>query len=852
MLAENERLRKELADSRSGNSLGEEQYNLLFDSMPLAAQEENYSDVKREVDRLVSEGVDNLQEYLRNHPKLLYQLIDGVRIFNINQAMLDLHGATTREEFVAEEDDIDSWWNEKWVDFYACEIASLAKNNSYVEAERSDTRYDGSYLISRSFSFLLAGHENSWARMITIQEDITSRKEMENDLRDARDRLELQVEERTRELRESETQFKQAAETANLGHWRRDLLADRYISLSEEFARIFGFDVDTFLSQFSAFDQVLNLVHSEDRAMVDKLHHLNDYRNLDYRILHADGSTRYVRETQKIISNSEGKQIESMGTLQDVTELKEAQLKAEQASDAKSAFLATMSHEIRTPMNAVIGMTQLMEDTALTDQQKDYVKTITRSSNSLLSIINDILDFSKIEAQKAVIESIAFDLERVCQESLELVSGNATDRPIEFIFDYNPDCPRHFYGDPSRFRQILVNLIGNAAKFTQHGYVRLSISYNDVDHSKGLLTLQIQDTGIGLKPEAVDGLFDEFTQADNSTTREYGGTGLGLAISKKLVTLMGGRIEVDSVFGEGTSFWITVPLAVTEVPPPLPCASLRGVRVLFVHDGGENHPVFTRMLDHMGVKVTELADPHDTLGRLCDALQGGEPFKIVILDCHFEDTRCVDLGKKIRANNQFDELKLLIFSAIADKGDATYFAKSGFDAYLNKITRYETLKAVLAAMLEHHSGQPVITQHSIEDVTQSSTNIKMTKSGFVLLVEDIKPNQIVAHTFLTRMGFDVEVANNGEEAISAYKSNQFDLILMDCRMPVMDGYEATRSIRALEKENSQPALPIIALTANASSDDRLLCMQSGMNDVITKPFKRTDLSECLQKWLPDG
>ncbi len=851
LLAENERLRKELDEIKAGTRLGEEQYNLLFQSMPLGAQEENYSQIKAEIDGLLAAGVESLGDYLRSHPELLYRLVEDVEIISVNQAMLDLHRADSREEFLVEENDIASWWNEQWIEFYASEFVSLLNGNAYLKEERDDVRNDGSYLVSRSFSFVLAGYEDSWARVITIQEDITNRKQMENDLLEARDKLELQVEQRTQELRESESQFKQAAETANLGHWRRDLSADRYLSLSEEFARIFGYSGKDFLLHFSAFDQVLKLVHSDDRAMVKKLHTKDDYRNLDYQILHADGNTRYVRETQTIIFDKDGKPIESMGTLQDVTELKKAQLNAEQASEAKSAFLATMSHEIRTPMNAVIGMAQLMEDTVLSDQQKDYIKTITRSSNSLLSIINDILDFSKLEADKAVIESIVFDLERVCLESMELVSSHVADRQIEFIFDYHPDCPRHFCGDPSRFRQVLVNLIGNAAKFTRHGFIRLGVSYNKDDSADEYLMLRIQDTGIGLKPEAIESLFDEFTQADNSTTREYGGTGLGLAISRKLITLMGGDISVESVFGESTSFWIKVPLPVAEAPAPIPCTSLTGMRILFVHDDSESHQILQRMLEHMGINVTVLADPQHTLSRLCDAIQANDPYKIIILDHTIEGISGEDLGKDIRSNHQFDELKLLIFSSLADKGDAAYFAQSGFNAYLNKLTRYDTLKAVLQAMLAHHSQQPIITQHSIEDIGQPSANIKITEGARALLVEDIKANQIVARTFLTKMGFEVELANNGEEAISAFKLHRFDFILMDCRMPVMDGYEATRSIRVLEKGINKPPVPIIALTANASSDDRALCIQAGMNDVVTKPFKLADLAKCLQKWLPE-
>ena len=270
-----------------------------------------------------------------------------------------------------------------------------------------------------------------------------------------------------------------------------------------------------------------------------------------------------------------------------------------------------------------------------------------------------------------------------------------------------------------------------------------------------------------------------------------------------------------------------------------------------VHDDNESHHTIRRLLEHMGINVKTLTEPQHMLSCLNDARQTDEPYKIAIFDHTVAHISGAELGKEIRQDPKLDELKLLIFSSIADKGDAAHFARSGFNACLNKLTRYDSLKVVLTAMLSHQLGQDVITQHSIEEVAQPAKEFKFPKGVRVLLVEDLKPNQIVAKTFLSKMGFEVEVANNGEEAINAFNTLRFDLILMDCRMPVMDGYEATQSIRALEKKKDCPPLPIIALTANASSDDRVLCMQSGMNDVITKPFKRADLSSCLQKWLAE-
>ncbi|MCP4983352.1 MAG: response regulator, partial [Gammaproteobacteria bacterium] len=534
-------------------------------------------------------------------------------------------------------------------------------------------------------------------------------------------------------------------------------------------------------------------------------------------------------------------------------ELLTAKIAAENAAIAKSQFLATMSHEIRTPMNGVIGMAQLLEDTSLTDEQKDYLSTITRSGNNLLSIINDILDFSKLDAEMAELESISFDLERVCQDCVVLISGNAKDKEIEIILDYHPDCPRHLMGDPSLIRQILLNLLGNAVKFTRVGYIRLGISCEPGNSGDEQLCLEVEDTGIGLKPKAIENLFDEFTQADSSTTREYGGTGLGLAICRKIISLMDGEIGVNSVYGEGTTFWVQFSLPRAKAPTPIKVTSLKGVRLLLVDDNQEYRRVFKRMFEHMGTRATIASNPTEMIEKLHAANQTGDPFKIAILDHYMPETSGMELGIQIRNDTEFDDLKLLIFSSIGQKGDAALFLKAGFNAYLSKLSRYETLRAMLSEILNHLTGDPIITQHSIEDAIQSDAAApQQSFQASILLVEDVLPNQIVANKFLTSMGLEVDVVGNGREAVEAFRNNNYSLIFMDCRMPEMDGYDATKAIRALEKENNQTPMPIIALTANATNDDRKLCEQAGMDDVVTKPFIKTDLSTCLQQWLPQG
>ena len=525
---------------------------------------------------------------------------------------------------------------------------------------------------------------------------------------------------------------------------------------------------------------------------------------------------------------------------------------AEAASVAKSAFVSTVSHEIRTPLNVVLNISQLLKYTSLTDVQKEYIDISARASNSLLSLINEILDFSKLDSNKVEVNSIGFDLEQVCQESIELVASNAIDKELEFIFDYHPDCPRHFIGDPSHVRQVLMNLLGNAIKFTNDGFVRLGVSYHRGNSSDDQLRLEVEDTGIGLKPETTEHLFEEFTQADTTTTREYGGAGLGLAITKKLVTLMGGDIGVNTAPGEGATFWVNLRLSRAEITTLPKASSLKGVRILFVDDCKENNRVFKRTLEHMGANPTVLSDSTKALEQLRSALEANDPFKIAILDHNMPDIDGLDLGVEIRSDSQLDALKLFIFSSVWERQDTSILTQAGFNAYSSKLVCYNTLNAMLTALLDHTFDQPIVTQYSIEKNRQSAADIEQSISASILLVEDVYSLQITVKELLTHIGIDVDVdvARNGQEAIDAFSSHTYDLIFMDCRMPVMDGYKATKAIRQLEVESNKAPVPIIAMTANVSSECRVMCQQAGMNEVITKPFQFADLSDCVQQWLP--
>jgi signal transduction histidine kinase/CheY-like chemotaxis protein len=538
-----------------------------------------------------------------------------------------------------------------------------------------------------------------------------------------------------------------------------------------------------------------------------------------------------------IASNLEKRR--NLSTLKAMNEqLAKATVAAESASRLKSDFLASMSHEIRTPMNGIIGMTSLLAETPLSVEQKDYVQTIRGSGEALLTIINDILDFSKIEAGKLDLELCTFDLHAVVEESIELVAPVAHHKELELCALVESDVPNGFVGDPGRLRQILLNLLSNAVKFTLAGEVTLSVRREESSSENARLRFAVSDTGIGISDEVQPRLFQSFTQADSSTTRRYGGTGLGLAISRRLVELMGGAIGVVSQPEKGSTFWFSVVLPLSnQVGRTAAVPNLAGKRILAVDDNQTNRRILEQQLGRAGIAVTSASSGEEALICLAETTHRGEAFDLGILDLHMPVMNGLTLAKSIRAKQQFRSLPLMMLTSFRDPAEAGEARDLGIQIYLVKPVREaHLLRAVCDAL---GGGQtPVATQ--LEAVNTAV-------GGRVLVVEDNPSNQKVALLRLQRLGCQVDIVGNGLEAVAASANVSYDVILMDCQMPEMDGYEATRRIR--QREADKRRTPIIALTANALNGERERCMSAGMDDYLAKPVRAEELRGKLLHWM---
>jgi two-component system, sensor histidine kinase and response regulator len=660
------------------------------------------------------------------------------------------------------------------------------------------------------------------------------------------------------ESRQSEERFRKSMEYAAIG---MALVAPdgRWLRVNRALCRIVGYcESELLATDFQA------ITHPDDleadltnvrRMLAGEI----DTYEMEKRYIHKDGHPVTIQLNVSLARNAAGQPEHFISQIQDITGRKRQERELAQARDAalesarlKSEFLANMSHEIRTPMNGIIGMTGLLFDSPLNAEQREFVDTIRTCGDTLLTLINDILDFSKIEAGKMSFETIDFDLRNAVEGVVELLAERAQSKRLELVSLVHQDVLTSLRGDPGRLRQVLINLVGNAIKFTEHGEVIVRA----VRHSEGerdfTVRFTVQDTGIGISEETSRRLFEAFSQADGSTTRKYGGTGLGLAISKRLVDLMGGEIGVDSTPGEGATFWFT---ARFEKQPRRQTAKakkefdLRGVHVLVVDDNNTNRRIVRLQLKSWGLSSDEAPSAEDAMALLRRERDGGHPFTLALLDMQMPGIDGLQLARQIKADPGLAETRLIMMTSLGKSEHDGEIRSAGIALCLTKPVKQSRLYDAIATIMSggDATGEPETPPIPAQaDATTSSTP-SVPAYGRILVAEDNPVNQKVLLRQLGKMGYSADAVGNGIEVLQALARIDYDVVLMDCQMPEMDGYAACRQLRA--RENGGNHVPVIALTAHAMEGDREKCLAAGMDDYISKPVDVEELKRKLAHWL---
>ena len=652
-------------------------------------------------------------------------------------------------------------------------------------------------------------------------------------------------EEAEQALRATERQLRQLVQSVKAIVWRMDADTSRFTFVSQEAEELLGYPVARWVDDTNF---LASIQHPDDREWVSRYGRraTSERRDhsMDYRVFAQDGRLVWLRNIVTVIAD-EGQPVELVGVMTDISEYKAAEDALEAAhahalaaTRAKSEFLASMSHEIRTPMNAVIGLTGILLDSPLQPEQRQLIETVRASGDALLGIINDILDFSKVESGKLQLETIAFDLGTVVEEVVSLMAERAAARSLDLTCLIDARVPHELLGDPGRIRQVLLNLVGNAIKFTERGEVAVRVDLQHESSGQAVVRCEVRDTGVGIPRDAQARLFEAFTQADASTTRRFGGTGLGLAISRRMIELMGGNIGVESEPGLGSTFWFVVPLGrsgnvAASAAPAGPL--LHGVRALVVDPKTSTQQILTHLLGAAGVDVQAVGTMRDAVAAVTEATA----LDVVLIDHALPDGDAPSLVEQLRTASGRPLPVVLLTPRLTD---GLLAADEGVARVIKPVRRQDLLDAV-ARLLQRETA-PSATDAAV--APRPATRTTREAPVHVLVAEDNVVNQKVARLMLERAGCRVDMVDDGEQAVRAVEHGAYDLVLMDCQMPVLDGFEATRRIRALP--GPQARTVVIALTANALAGDRERCLSAGMDDYLAKPVRREALDELLVRW----
>ncbi len=797
-------------------------------------------------------------------------------IYDCNHAFLKIYGYT-RNELKTMTPDMLHPENEKKRVKANIDNRDRPESNQYIQLTKSEQEIE---VEVRTDETEYQGHP-AW---ISTFLDITTRNTLEKELKQHKEELELLVEERTREL-EDEIKERKQAQT------RLKISEEKHRGIIENMQDVFyRTDIDQNLTMISPSGLTLLGYDSEDQILGKNiaqifynnsdqyfqfLETLKEERktvNFELEIFHQDGSCIPIMSSSIFYRDRQGVPLGIEGIIKNISErkhaekqLEKAKVAAEKATQAKSEFLANMSHEIRTPMNGIMGMVELLLETDLEDHQESLASTINMEADALLSVINSILDFSKIEAGKLELDNIPFNLRFLFEDLAATFAITAQKNGLELISFLPPDAPEKLIGDPGRLRQIFVNLIGNALKFTQKGEIFIWADSFENRGDQVKLKFCIKDTGVGISEEKQHKIFDSFSQADNSTTRKYGGTGLGTTISKQLVTMMDGEIGFESVPQEGTTFWFSVVFQKDTAMmyyknSSTPSVTLNGLHILIVDDNKNNRFVFSEHLKSWGCIPHEAKSGEEALTVLSDTDSNHLSFDMILCDFQMPQMNGFELAKKIRQIERLKDIPLIILSSMGTIGDNKTCKELGIKGYLTKPVKQNDLKSAIVSIL---GKKDILNTSDKEEVTtKHQVSETLLENPQILLVEDYPTNQVIVTQHLKSQGYQVALAQHGQIAVDLFKKRHFDLILMDIQMPHMDGYEACKKIREHEtaigelfKQNNSKSTtgykqtPIIAMTAHAMKGYKEKCLDVGMDDYIAKPFKKKDLLFLIKKWL---